>query len=98
MKENKQGFMGMGFTMMIISFIYLFAITFIKIPTENNSIMLVVVGYISGILSCITTYFFGSSFLPNPNKNNSETSSIDLKENISNNDQIIENESKEINS
>jgi hypothetical protein len=64
--KNKPGFMFMGFAMMVISFAYLFAVTFMPVPDKNVQVMLLVVGYVSGILTCIVTYFFGASFAPKP--------------------------------
>lgn len=57
--KNMRGMMAIAFV--VLGFAYLFAVAFLKYPSENSGSVNIVTGVVSGILGVIATYFFGNS-------------------------------------
>lgn len=53
-------FLGIG--ALLLFFIYIFAVTFLKIPPENKGYVDIIIGFLSGtIASTVVNFYFGNS-------------------------------------
>ena len=59
--ENEKVLIKFGMSIIILTFIYFFSTTFIIVPQGNNDIRNLILGYVSGILSTLAGYYWGSS-------------------------------------
>lgn len=57
-----------AFLLVFLCFFMFNLILFIKITPENKDIMLYLLGALSSLLSIIVSYYFGSSHVPTPAK------------------------------
>ena len=76
MKDKDRILVWIGFIMCFFVFLYFFAVTFLTVPKENDNIRNLILGYTSGIISCICGYWYGGSLAPKPidaNKRTEET-------------------------
>lgn len=48
-------------SLIVFTFLYFFSVTFMTVPKDNLQISSLILGYISGIVSMITGYYWGNS-------------------------------------
>lgn len=51
----------LAFIIVVLSFAFLFALLFIKLPEENKDILQIATGLVLAALGFVTGYYFGSS-------------------------------------
>ena len=62
-----------AFIIVLLSFSFLFALLFVKLPSENRDILQISAGLVLAALGFVTGYYFGSS------KNESDKAKMDQK-------------------
>lgn len=64
MNKNNNLLMYIGIGLSTATFIYFFSVTFFTVPAANKEISSLILGYISGVLSAVVSFWFGSSITP----------------------------------
>ena len=60
--ESKEKLIWPGIVIILITFIFLFCIIFLTIPKDNIQMANIIIGFVSGVASCICNHYWGSAY------------------------------------
>lgn len=90
-KDNRNGLLlWFGFIVLVLCFAYLFGVTFLKVPPSNLNVELLILGFVSGLGTSVTGYFFSATWTPPHSIGDTTTTHVDAEHvNISNDESPV---------